>query len=174
MNPEKILLDFFATHNIAYKLYKHQPLFTCADQPILIGSDEKVMPGINTKNLFLKDKKNKTLYLVSVTQDKRVDLKALSKQLECAGFGFGTPEELLEVLKLTPGTVNPFSLIFDQHNKVTYVLDEDVLKAPSVNFHPLRNDMNVNLTPQAFLTCMEKLGHTPRVIKIPTISQDRS
>lgn len=171
MNEEKVLLDFFNTHNINYILFKHQPLFTCADQPVLINSDLKKLPGLSTKNLFLKNKKDDSaFFLVTVCQDKQVDLKALGGVLGGIRFCFGKPEELLEILKLTPGAVTPFGLIFDEQNKVTFVLDQDCLKAPSINFHPLRNDMNVNLAPQAFVTCMENLGHAPRIITIPVRS----
>lgn len=165
MNEQK-LFDFFKTHQIEYTLFKHQPLFTVEDQPILIDSDLETIPGLQSKNLFLKDHKGK-LFLVSTTEDKPVDLKALSKILECGRFSFCKPEELMEYLQLTPGSVTPFGLIFDTTKKVSFVLDEDFLKADFVIFHPLRNDMNVTLTPQVFLNAMEKLEHPARIIRIP-------
>jgi Ala-tRNA(Pro) deacylase len=164
---EKILFDFFTANRIEYKLFKHQPVFTCEDKPILIDSDGiDTIPGLQSKSLFLKDK-NGVLFLVGVSEEKRVDLKALSDALGCGRFSFGKAEEMLEFLKVTPGSVTPFGLIFDQQNKVTFVLDEDFLTAEFVMFHPLRNDMTVCLTPQAFLTCMEKMGHKARVVRIP-------
>jgi Ala-tRNA(Pro) deacylase len=164
---EQILFDFLKDNHIAYKLFKHQPVFTTEETQELIDSDVDTIPGMDSKNLFLKDKKSGTFYLVSVTQDKRVDLKALSDVLNCGRFSFGKPEELLELLKLTPGSVTPFGLLFDQQNKVTFVLDEDFVAAPSVNFHPMRNDMTINMDTQSFLLCMKKMGHAPRVVRIP-------
>ncbi len=164
---EKILFDFLDAHNIAYKLFKHQPVFTVEDKPVLIDSDVDTIPGLQSKSLFLKDKKDGSLFLVSVTEDKRVDLKAFGDVVGGRRFSFAKPEELLEVLKLQPGSVTPFGLIFDQHNKVSFVLDEDFLTTTFVNFHPLRNDMTIGLTPQVFVTAMEKLGHSPLVIRIP-------
>ena len=164
---ETVLFDFLKAHHIDYQLYKHQPVFTTQDQPIGPTGEKITMPGIHSKNLFLVDKKNNTFFLVSVTQDKRVDLKALSAILGCSRFSFGKPEELLALLKIQPGSVTPFGLMFDQPPKVTFVLDEDFLSGEPINFHPLRNDMNIGMMPQDFLTCMEKMGHQPRIIKIP-------
>jgi Ala-tRNA(Pro) deacylase len=163
--PEKIIFDFL-NNNIAYKLFKHQPVFKAEDKPVLIDSDVDTIPGLQSKNLFLKDKKYNSFFLVSVSEDKRVDLKALSDVLGCGRFSFGKSEELFELLKLEPGSVTPLGLIFDKQNKVTFVLDEDFLTTSFVNFHPLRNNMTVSLTPQQFLACMEKLDHTPRTISI--------
>jgi Ala-tRNA(Pro) deacylase len=163
---EQILFDFLKTHNIKYQLFKHQPVFTCEDKPVLIDSDVDTIPGLQSKNLFLKDLKN-DFFLVSVPQDKRVDLKVLSIVLGCSRFSFGKPAELLELMNLTPGSVTPFGLMFDKQSKVTFVLDEDFLAASFVMFHPLRNDMTITLLPQDFLTCMVQMGHEARIIKIP-------
>jgi Ala-tRNA(Pro) deacylase len=164
---EQLLFDFLRTNNIEYKLFKHQPVFRVGEEPVLIDSDVDTIPGAHSKNLFLKDPKNNSFFLVSVTQDKRVDLGALHKLLGCARFSFGKPEQLLELLKLTPGAVTPFGLMFDEQKKVTYILDEDFLAASFVNFHPLRNDMSISLAPQDFLASMEKLGHLPKIMHIP-------
>jgi len=163
---EQILFDFLRANNIEYQLFRHQPVFTCEDKPVLIDSDVDTIPGLQSKNLFLKDQKD-NFFLVSVPEDKRVDLKELSKTLGCGRFSFGKPAELLELMKLTPGSVTPFGLMFDEQKKVALVLDEDFLTASFVMFHPLRNDMTITLVPQDFLTCMTKMGHEPQIVKIP-------
>lgn len=170
---EKVVFDFLNSNNINYQLFKHQPVFKAEDKPVLIDSpDIDVMPGLQSKTLFLKDKKTGAFFLVSVPEQKRVDLKALSDLLGCNRFTFGKEEELLETLKLTPGSVTPFGLIFDVQKKVTFVLDEEFLKATAVTFHPMRNDMTVALAPQDFLKSMEKIEHQPKIIQIPTSIQN--
>lgn len=165
---EQQLFDFFKMNHIEYKLFKHQPLFAVEDKPVLIDSDVDTIPGMQSKNLFLKEAKNNSFFLVSVPEEKRVDLGRLSKVLGCGRFSFGKPAELMECLKLTPGSVTLFGLMFDKYNNVTFVLDEDFLTAEFVIFHPLRNDMNVTLKPSVFLSCMEKLAHPARIVCIPT------
>jgi Ala-tRNA(Pro) deacylase len=132
-----------------------------------IPTTSEEVPKPHFKTLFLKDKKNNLFFLVSVIEDKRVDLKALSDVLECGRFSFGKPEELLELLKLTPGAVTPYGLLFDQEHKIKFVLDEDALMNSCVTFHPMRNDMTIVTSPQDFLTCIEKTGHRPWIIRIP-------
>jgi Ala-tRNA(Pro) deacylase len=167
---ESIIFDFLKNHKLQYQLFEHQPVFTCAEIPVITAIDGVAtsgsVPGPEFKTLFLKDNKNK-FFLVSVLEDKRVDLKALSDILKCGRFSFGKAEELLELLRLTPGSVTPFGLIFDTANTITYVLDEDALQNDYVSFHPLRNDMTIVMHPQTFLTCMEKLRHAPQIIQIP-------
>jgi Ala-tRNA(Pro) deacylase len=166
---ESTIFDFLTTNNITYKPFKHQPVFTVEDKPILIDSpDTDKIPGLQTKSLFLKDKKNGSLFLVSVTEDKRVDLKELGNLFGGLRFTFGTPEELFEYLHVQPGSVTPFGLICDTQQRVTFVLDKDLASTDFVNFHPLRNDMTVCLSPQQFLVCMEKIAHKPQIITIPT------
>jgi len=167
-----LLFDFFKKQNITYHLYEHQPVFTVDDKPVVtaidgIATSSGEVPAPMFKSLFLKDKKNNSFFLVSVIEDKRVDLKALSDALECGRFSFGKEEELLDLLKLTPGSVTPYGLMFDEQHKVMFVLDEDALTISGVGFHPLRNDMTIVTTPQGFLTCMEKMRHQPRIMKVP-------
>ncbi|MFA5075187.1 MAG: YbaK/EbsC family protein [Candidatus Babeliales bacterium] len=166
---EQILFDFLKNNNIEYKLFKHQPVFKAEDKPVLSENyATKTIPGLQSKNLFLKDKNN-NFFLVSVAEDKKVDLKTLNVILGCGRFSFGKAEELLELLKLTPGSVTPLGLLFDEQKKVTFVLDEDFIKAGSAAFHPLRNDMTVTFDIKSFLTCMNKMGHEPKIIGIPVI-----
>jgi Ala-tRNA(Pro) deacylase len=165
---DKIAFDFFAANSINYKLFKHQPVFTTADKPVLVDSGGvEVIPGLHSKSLLLKDSKNNAFFLVSVTEDKRVDLKELGHELGSGRLSFAKPEELLMLLKLEPGSVTPFGLLFDQQKRVVFVLDEDFLKGAWINFHPLRNDMTVSLDPESFLRCMEEMEHYPYVIRIP-------
>ncbi|MBN2267460.1 MAG: prolyl-tRNA synthetase associated domain-containing protein [Candidatus Babeliaceae bacterium] len=165
---EKTVLDLLKAAQIEYTVFRHQPVFTTAERPVLIDSGDVVeLPGLSSKNLFLKNTKNNTFFLVSVTQDKRVDLKALSKILGTARFSFGKPEELFELLRLQPGSVSPFGLIFDTDNKVSFVMDEDFLSATKIQFHPMRNDMSLVLSPTDFIAFMRQINHQPQIIRIP-------
>ncbi|MFA6527523.1 MAG: prolyl-tRNA synthetase associated domain-containing protein [Candidatus Babeliales bacterium] len=170
MNEKKIF-DFFKQHNVPYHLYEHQPVFTVNEKPVVTAIDgvavtSGTIPEPHFKTLFLQDNKG-VFFLVSVIDDKRVDLKALSDVLGCARFSFGKAEALFQLLKLTPGSVTPYGLLFDEQKNVTFVLDEDALPYSCVSFHPMRNDMTIVTTPNDFLTCMQKMGHAPRVVRIP-------
>ena len=167
---ENLLFDFFKKHKIKYCLFEHQPVFTVNEKPIVTAMDgvatSEPIPEPHFKTLFLKDQNGK-FFLVSVFQEKRVDLNALNVALECGRFSFGKAEELLDFLQLTPGSVTPYGLLFDHQNKVQFVLDEDALINPWVSFHPMRNDMTVVTTLPDFLKCMKNMKHKARVLRIP-------
>ena len=87
---------------------EHPPLFTVEQSQALRGE----IPGGHTKNLFLKDKKDK-LFLVVAEEDAEVDMKSLHKRIGSARLSFGRPELLAELLGVIPGSVTPFGAIND-------------------------------------------------------------
>lgn len=175
MENEKKLLDFLEGHHIPYRTYYHQPVFTVFEDPIITSIDgtpvaNETIPPPHFKTLFLKDHKG-AYFLLTLFQDKRVDIKALRKTLTCGSLSFGKEEDLLSLLRVTPGSVTPFGLLFDKENKVTFALDEESLSYESVSFHPLRNDQTLYLARKDFLRCMELMQHPPKIIPIPTTTQ---
>jgi len=163
--PHQKLLDSFKKHQIAYKLHTHNPLFTVEEAKGL----ESVIGKPGTKNLFLKDKK-KNWFLVSTLGTKRIDLKALAKNVGNGHFSFGNADELLEMLGVTPGSVTPYGLINDTDHRVIFLLDKELMQYEFTHFHPLRNDMTVSVLLQQFLTWFEKIGRSPQIVEIPTMT----
>lgn len=161
---EQPLLDLFADHQLDYILHTHVPVFTVESSSDLHNS----IPGAHSKNLFLKDKK-KAFFLLSVLDHKRVDLKALAKNFGKGGFSFAGSEELAEHLQLLPGSVTPYGLINSKMQKVNFLLDQDFLNFATVNFHPLRNDMTIEIATPLFLRFFEIIQHVPNIIEVPTL-----
>jgi Ala-tRNA(Pro) deacylase len=129
------LLAHFDALGLAYTTLDHRPVFTVEE-----GGDIKAaMPGGHTKNLFLKDKAG-AFFLVCALGTTTVRLNQLHKTLGCARLSFAAPEHMLELLGVTPGSVTIFGLINDAARQVTLVLDEALLGADPINFHPLLNN----------------------------------
>ena len=81
------------------------------------------MAGMFTKNLLLRDKK-KVLYLLSVEENREVDLKSLHRKIDARGrLGFAPGELMTTLLGVEPGALTPFGLINDLQATVTPVLD---------------------------------------------------
>lgn len=164
LNDEQLLYALWDQHQLDYTLHTHQPIFTVED-----GEEvSQAIAGAHSKNLFLKDKKG-NFVLVSVLQDKRVNLKQLSKQVGKGGLSFGSPIEMQHILHLAPGSVTPFGLINPEAKAVHFILDEDFLQYDYVNFHPLRNDKTAQMALKDFLRFFEILEHMPAIQAIPTI-----
>lgn len=136
--------------------HRHPPVFTVEQARAHCGH----LPGEHCKNLFLKDK-NGHLWLV-VTRDSRdVDIKALQKAIGAARLSFGKPELLMEVLGVSPGGVTPFALINDRDQRVTVVLDAEMMAAPTLNYHPLSNEATTAIAPDDLRRFIAACGHEP-------------
>ncbi|KAF5450745.1 hypothetical protein F2P56_031072 [Juglans regia] len=127
---------------IEFSQYEHPVVMTVEAQAKYVGNTG----GGLSKNLFLKDKKNR-FYVVSALADTKVDLKVLSQRL---GLGKGglrmAPEEALgEILQVPLGCVTPFALINDSARHVSLLLDQGFKDKEHCLFHPLSNDMTISL-----------------------------
>ena len=103
------------------------------------------MPGGHTKNLFLKDAKDR-LFLVVALASTKVDLKRLPQIIGSARLSFGRAELLAEVLGVTPGSVTVFSLINDPDQRINLVLDAALMEYEVINAHPLENTATIFIT----------------------------
>ena len=153
---EAALLAQLEGLGIPYIRYVHAPMFTVEDGHALYAG----MPGGHAKNLFLKDRKG-ALFLAVVEASTPVSMRALEKKLGAARLSFGRPELLAEILGVTPGAVTPFALMNAAPGSLTVVLDEGLMDADPVHFHPLRNDVTVGVSPAGLLRFLEALGHKP-------------
>jgi Ala-tRNA(Pro) deacylase len=73
-------------------------------------------------------------------------------------FFFASEERLLNILKLTRGSVSPFGLLNDAQRQTTFIIDADVLLYPKVGFHPNINTQTVILNTDDFLKFLNTRG----------------
>ena len=148
---------------IATETAEHEAVFTVAESDRL----HRELPGGHTKNLFLKDGKDK-LWLVVAASHTPVDLKALPKAIGSARLSFGKPDLLMEVLGVAPGSVTALSLINDKARRVSVVVDERLMQYDSINCHPLVNTATTRIARDDLIAFMRACGHEPRVINLTT------
>lgn len=146
---------------IEYTVIEHDPLYTAEDLKSIMDRTE----GIHLKNLFLRNQKGNKYYLVSVRHDAEVDLKELKEKIGSTRLSFASADRLMKVLGLTPGAVNPFSLINDAENQVEFYLDKSVRNGEKLNFHPNVNYKMVTIDLDGFKKYMDSIG-----VKINDIS----
>lgn len=70
--------EFLKNHHIEYKKHEHPAVFTCEEAEKHCLN----IPGIATKNLFLRDDKKKRYFLVVLPAKKQVEIKKSPKQSE--------------------------------------------------------------------------------------------
>ena len=155
------LLARLAELAIATETVEHPAVFTVAQSCVL----ERRLRGGHTKNLFLKDKKDR-LFLVVALGHAQIDLKTLHKRLGSDRLSFGKPELLMEVLGVPPGSVTPFALINDLAQRVTVILDADMMRHERLNFHPLENTATTNIAREDLVRFLRACGHEPRTLAV--------
>ncbi|XP_054654826.1 prolyl-tRNA synthetase associated domain-containing protein 1 isoform X1 [Dunckerocampus dactyliophorus] len=147
--------------NIRTSCMDHPPVFTVEEMmPHLQDVD-----GVVTKNLFLKDKKKKRLWLVSARHDCQVNLNDLAKKLGVGSGNLRFADEalMLEKLKVGQGCATALAVLFDKDQSVTLVLDRDLLEGGHhmVYFHPMTNAATMGLRPDDLLRFLKDAGHEP-------------
>ena len=147
---------------IGFETATHPPLFTVADSRALRGE----IPGGHTKNLFVRDKKDR-YFLLTVDEDAVVDLKTVHAVIGASGrVSFGKPEKLMEYLGVVPGAVTAFGAINDTEGRVTVVLDQALMEHDIINAHPLTNEATTSIGRDDLVRFLKETGHEPLVLKV--------
>ncbi|XP_022768213.1 prolyl-tRNA synthetase associated domain-containing protein 1-like [Durio zibethinus] len=158
---------------IDFSQYEHPVVLTVEAQAKYVGN----MGGALSKNLFLKDKKNR-YYIVSALGDTKVDLKVLSQRL---GLGKGglrmAPEEtLVEILQVPLGCVTPFAVVNESARHVSLLLDQGFRTHERCFFHPLSNDMSISLDACGLDNFLKSIGRDPSYVDLeanPPVGKDQ-
>lgn len=155
------LIKYLDDVGIEYEVFDHEPIFTVEEGLHLKAN----IPGVHCRNLFMRDKK-KNNYLLTLANETEVDLKKLSDVLGIGRLSFGSAERLWEHLGIRPGSVNPFCVMNDPDNQVTFFLDALMMKAETVNYHPMDNAKTIGLSPADLINFIESLGHNYTIVDL--------
>lgn len=153
------LLAWMAAHGVAQTTHDHPAVFRVEEGVEL----KAALPGVHTKNLFLKDKKGR-LWLISAAQDTVIDLKRAHRPMGSDRLSFGNEALMWETLGVRPGSVTALGLINDTDRRVTFVLDRRLWDADIVNFHPLTNTATTALDQADFRRLLALLDRNPLVV----------
>lgn len=157
------LFTLLDTMGIAHETWVHPPIFTVAEGEAL-GLHGHI-PGQGGKSLLLKNKADE-LWLIVACESTRVDLKALSDRLETKRFSFASPDIMLQILGVTPGSATPFALMNDKEHKINVVVDKNFLSSERCVFHPLENRWSTVIKVSDLLVFLESLGYAPRIMEL--------
>jgi Ala-tRNA(Pro) deacylase len=164
MISEPDMLAFLERAGVDFNRVEHPPVYTCEEARLY----RPETPGLETKNLFLRDERHR-FYLLMTDCAKRLDLKALGKLAGAPKLQFGTPEQLLDCLGLTPGAVTILGLANDRDDhKVELLVDAEFWPAPSYLCHPLVNTATLAISHAGLMAFLSTTGHTPRVLPFPS------
>jgi Ala-tRNA(Pro) deacylase len=165
MFGELEIQKFLQEHGIPFARHEHAPVFTCEDAAVHL----KGLSGRGSKNLFLRNKKGDKHVLVSVSEEKRVDLKSLGERLKIGRPSFGSSERLQQYLGVEPGSVSVLGLINDTAKVVEPYIDRDLWISEAIHYHPLVNTATLVISPKGIADFATLLGREFSVIDIPVI-----
>ncbi|MBO5231840.1 MAG: prolyl-tRNA synthetase associated domain-containing protein [Clostridia bacterium] len=130
---EKLGVDFLRVD--------HQPAMTME----ICAEIDKVLGAAICKNLFLCNRQQTDFYLLMMPDDKPFKTKNLSQQIGSARLSFAGAEHMEALLNITPGSVSVMGLMNDTENRVTLLIDEDVLKDDFFGCHPCINTSSLKI-----------------------------
>ena len=139
--------------NIDYKEIEHETVYTIEQAQNIKCS----ICGVGCKTLFLTDKKGK-YFLLMLNENKRANIKELTKILKVSKLSFASSEELKNILNLEQGSVSPLGIIYDSENLVTLIIDKD-LKDKKILVHPNTNTKTVSIDYNDLIKFIENENH---------------
>jgi Ala-tRNA(Pro) deacylase len=154
MNESNALLAYLKENGINTHTFDHPPVHTVEESKALRGD----IPGLHTKNLFLRDGK-KNYYLFVTDEDATINLKQLARKIGAkGGLSFGSPDALMEMLGIRPGAVSLLAIVNDEKGRVRLVLDRKLSTATAINCHPLSNERTTSMSQEAFAKFLATTG----------------
>ena len=151
---------FLNEKGIPYEAVEHEAVFTM---------EEMERAGINAhgcicKNLFLRDAKGKQHFLVTVPDERRVDLKWLSSALGTSKLSFASAERLDKYLGVPQGSVSPFGILNDESRSVIFAADSALTSLRVIGVHPNDNTATVWLQAEALLQLLRDFGTPVEIV----------
>jgi Ala-tRNA(Pro) deacylase len=149
---------------ILFERFDHDPVYTCDDVARIVPA---AAGGVQTKNLFVRDKKGQRHWLVVTDCSRAVDLKALAPVIGADHLSLGSPDRLMRCLGVSPGSVTLLALVNDPERQVGLVIDREVWEAAALRCHPLTNTATLVISRDGIARFLEATGHQPLVTALP-------
>ena len=158
---KKEIYSLLEAKGIAFEKLEHEAVYTMEDMD-KAGITAK---GTVCKNLFLRDAKGKNHFLVTVPEEKRVDLKLLAEKIGSTKLSFASADRLAKYLCVEQGCVSPFGVLNDESRSVTVVLDQGLQFNDTIGVHPNDNTASVWLDFKSLRQVIEEHGNKIMLVR---------
>lgn len=120
-----------------------------------------------SKNLFLCNSSKSKFYMLVMPGDKKFLTKDLSKQINSSRLSFADGSYMEEFLNITPGALSIFGLMYDKDDRVSLVIDRDVLNDEYFGCHPCVNTSTLKVkTSDVLEKFLPYAGHEPMMVNL--------
>ncbi len=162
-----VLLARLAALGIACDTVRHAAVHTVEQSEAVRLATPALQSGLHVKNLFLRNRREEA-WLVTVEKQRPIDLRQLGERLGAGKLSFGSPERLMRVLGVRPGSVTPLALVNDTTHAVRFAIDAELVDAPVLWAHPLVNTMTTKLSGEGLRRFLDATGHVATVLRFPS------
>lgn len=133
MNKSEVI-EFLDKSGVKYEITEHAPVFTIEE----MLAANLPYPEAVAKNLFVRDDKKRNYYLITVKEERVINLKEFQAQFGTRKLSFASENDLMDILKLIKGSVTPFGLLNDEERKVKFFIDKNYA-GQIMGIHPNEN-----------------------------------
>ncbi|MGI6325423.1 MAG: prolyl-tRNA synthetase associated domain-containing protein [Saccharofermentanales bacterium] len=155
------IYKFLDLKGISYEITEHQAVFNMEQ----LADVDLPYPEDNSKNLFVRDKKKRKYYLITVKGDKRVDLKEFKNANGTRPLSFASSDDLRAIMKLEPGSVTPLGLLNDHERRVEFYLDQSFFEGNArIGCHPNDNTATVWFSSSDLLKMIQEHGSMVHIV----------
>lgn len=160
MNKQEVY-EFLQAKGVTYEVTEHKAVYNMDE----LAEVELLYPEADAKNLFVRDDKKSSYYLITVRGSKRVDLQEFRKVYGTRRLSFASAEDLERLLGLFPGSVTPLGLLNNAEKNVKLFLDSDFGEDDLIGVHPNENTATVWLQAGDLVRLIREHGNEVELIK---------
>ncbi len=155
MNKQEIY-EFFKKRKLWHEITEHGAVFNMAE----LSEVDLPYPDLIAKNIFVRDDKKKNYYLITVKDDKRVNLKDFKSKHNTRHLSFASEKDLMDIIGLAAGSVTPLGLLNDSDLKVKFYLDKDFMDNKGIiGIHPNDNTATLWLKTEDLVDIIKEHGN---------------
>lgn len=161
---ERRVYDLLDKLDISYQRIDHEAAMTME----ACSAIDDALEATICKNLLLCNRQCTEFYLLMLPGDKPFKTSILSKQIGSSRLSFAAAEYMAEFLDITPGSLSVLGLMNDKENRVTLLIDEDVLKGEFIGCHPCVNTSSLRLRTEDLVTkIIPAMDHPITTVNLP-------
>lgn len=129
---------------------------------------DQAMDATMCKNLLLCNRQCTAFYLLLLPGGKPFKTSVLSKQIGSSRLSFADGSYMEQYLDITPGSLSVLGLMNDKENRVTLLIDREVLNGQYIGVHPCVNTSSLRLrTEDLMQTIIPAMGHPVTLVDLP-------
>lgn len=162
MNKEEVY-NFIKNKNIWYEITEHEAVYNMEE----LSNINLPYKGRDAKNIFVRDDKKENYYLITTKGNKRINLKEFKNKYNTRNLTFASPEDLKNILNLTPGSVSPLGLLNDKEHKVIFYIDKELLNDNGIiGVHPNNNTATIWLKTNDLINIIKEHKNLVNIVEL--------